>query len=407
METFKLCISKDSYETKLSRDDCKDVRFQTVEVDIEKMIQLIKKGYIYTSLMQNNWRDGENFICSRTLTFDIDDSTIDMVSYIDSISIKPSFAYTSSSNGLKGFRFRMVYVLDSDICSIDEYEILSRSFAKQLSLRFLDPRSFNGEQMWFGCNGCEVYRTDNVLKVADIERCNDLKSIKPKSASKTIIIHTQHYGLSCTFQIDFENMSFQELIEKYDGVYDNIMKSPIEYDVNTPIIHYPKDYYEIRRPWKRVNGEVLKIKDGEGRRRKLFLNGIIRRKINPNISYENLVYNLVWEFYYYYINNGNKITKKDILDIATNAMDVDVDKYDIGKPRYKSFVNPLYCELHNMTPKQVFGQSKNKKQYIGEFYDPSLTDKKNIEIMNEYGLQISLRTLKTWKKENGIKKYKK
>ena len=53
------------------------------------------------------------------------------------------------------------------------------------------------------------------------------------------------------------------------------------------------------------------------------------------------------------------------------------------------------------------GKLRNKKQYIGEFYDISKTDEDNIEIMKEYGLTISLRTLKTWRQENNIKKYNK
>lgn len=51
-------------------------------------------------------------------------------------------------------------------------------------------------------------------------------------------------------------------------------------------------------------------------------------------------------------------------------------------------------------------KNNNKKQFIGEFYDLSLTDKENIEKMKEYGFEVSLRTLKTWRKENNITKYK-
>ena len=78
-----------------------------------------------------------------------------------------------------------------------------------------------------------------------------------------------------------------------------------------------------------------------------------------------------------------------------------------GRPRYNFFINPLYCKKHGMKAKQVLGKVNNKKQYIGEFYDLNLTDQENIEIMKEYGLVVSIPTLKRWKKENGIKKYKK
>ena len=61
-----------------------------------------------------------------------------------------------------------------------------------------------------------------------------------------------------------------------------------------------------------------------------------------------------------------------------------------------------------MSKREVINKFKhNKKQYIGEFYDVSLTDKENIEMMKSYGFEVSLRTLKTWRKENNITKYKK
>ena len=121
-----------------------------------------------------------------------------------------------------------------------------------------------------------------------------------------------------------------------------------------------------------------------------------------------MIVNLVYEFDTYYINDGNAISQKVIYDIAIGVMKADITNYsDLGKPKHKFFVNPLYCQKYNLSPKQVLGMTRNKKQYIGEFYDFSKTDNENLEIMKEYGLDISLRTLKTWKKENGITKYKK
>ena len=201
-------------------------------------------------------------------------------------------------------------------------------------------------------------------------------------------------------------MSFKEILEKYD--YPNIEHTPIEYDDSLLMITYPENYYEIRRPsYKTKGGYTKKIKDGEERRKKLYLNGIVRRKINPDISFDNLLYNLVYEFYYYYINDGNKIDKKILYQIAKNVMEADIREGDLGKPIKKSFANPLYCQKHNLTKREVSDLSKNKKQYIGEFYDFTKTDKENIEIMKEYGLEIKIATLKRWKKENGIRKYKK
>lgn len=417
--TFELCISLDNYTQKPSREECRNIRFQHKTVTTDEFLNLVCDGYVYTALMKDNWRNGDNFICTNLITFDIDHSDVSMNDYVEGLEIKPTVAYTSSRNGVEGYGygFRLVYFADEAICTLEDYAKLSSNIAKELSLKFVDDRSFKGDQMWFGSYGCETYVSNNILKM-ECKKWNathldggcskyNNKSIPNKSISKTITIHTYHNSLSDTFQRDYETMSYQDIIKKYRTTFDNIEKTPIVLNEDVPLIKYPSNYYEIRRPWKKINGETMKIKDGEGRRRKLYLNGIIRRKINPNISFDNLLYNLIYEFEYYYINDGNKIDKKTLYEIANNVMKAEIMESDLGKPRNKSFVNPLYCAKYNMKPKEVLGQVKNKKQYIGEFYDPLLTDKENIDVMNEHGFDISIITLKRWKKENNIKKYNK
>ena len=45
------------------------------------------------------------------------------------------------------------------------------------------------------------------------------------------------------------------------------------------------------------------------------------------MTFDNLLFNLVYEFYYYYINDGNKIDKKILYEIADNVMKTDIDNY--------------------------------------------------------------------------------
>ena len=72
-------------------------------------------------------------------------------------------------------------------------------------------------------------------------------------------------------------------------------------------------------------------------------------------------------------------------------------------------VNPNYCIKYNRTKNEVKSMAAKMIRYnqIGELYDCSLTDKKNLEVMKQQGLVISPITLKRWRKENGITKYKK
>lgn len=80
---------------------------------------------------------------------------------------------------------------------------------------------------------------------------------------------------------------------------------------------------------------------------------------------------------------------------------------ELGKTTRKWMVNPYFSAKYGMSKREVINKFKlNKKQYIGELYDLSLSDKENVEKMKEYGLKLSTKTLQRWRKENNITKYK-
>jgi hypothetical protein len=217
-------------------------------------------------------------------------------------------------------------------------------------------------------------------------------------------------------------MAIADLIYKYVNVYPNIQETPLPIvSEDIPYIEYPDSYTCIRRRWipfevNRTNGEkigtitkIRRIKDGEGRRRKLFLNGILRRLItNDAISYDNLLFNLLSEFYHYYEHKD--IDKLTIKNIANHVWRENIHKYEgLRGADHKFKVNQLYCEKYGLRPKQV--RQIAMKQYtdekIGELYDCLLTDNENIQIFKKHGLNISAKTLQRWRKENGITKYRK
>lgn len=420
---FEIELTKDYYVGKPTENDIKQMKYELKEVNQDSFSDFIRKGYCYTSVMKDDHRSKDNFIKTNIITYDIDDCKVEMDDALKGLSIKPYICYTSPSNGMegKGYRYRLIYCLDEPITKREDYYVYARSLEDQIALQSIvgdcvDNRSYYPEQYWNGCRYCNIIvNKNNILYKNNILLNNNYRidyhgrtsnGKVHKSITQTYIKQSQHISLSDTFEDDYWNMSFKEILEKYD--YPNIEHTPIEYDDSLLMITYPENYYEIRRPsYKTKGGYTKKIKDGEERRKKLYLNGIVRRKINPDISFDNLLYNLVYEFYYYYINDGNKIDKKILYQIAKNVMEADIREGDLGKPIKKSFANPLYCQKHNLTKREVSDLSKNKKQYIGEFYDFTKTDKENIEIMKEYGLEIKIATLKRWKKENGIRKYKK
>lgn len=406
-----VCLSSERYDEKPLGDVISKMRWKCKELTVEEFANAIAEGYSFCALMKDDWRNKENFICTSMLVYDIDHTETPMDEYIPKLEYKPTISYTSPSNKEGDYGFRLIYLLDFKLCSLDEYYTFSKSFSIQMNMKDVDEHSHFGEQYWNGNTHCEYYIFNNILNKNNIKLNTEYKREFSNKNTKVSVKHnTIHNNILCvsdTFINDYWNLSLSDILLKYD--YPNLMKANIEYTEDEPIVYYPADYIEIIRPWKKINGETLKISDGNNRRKKLYTNAILRRAINPSITFDNLLYNIVWEFYHHYINNGNRIDKKTLYDIVSNAMQQDINPTLLtkGKPRYKFFVNPQYCEKYNMSAKQVLGNMRNKKQYIGEFYDLSKTDRENIDIMKEYGLDISIITLKRWKKENGIKKYQK
>lgn len=411
-----VCLSERAYDEKPLGNVISRMRWQCKQLTIEEFAAAIAAGHSFCALMQDNRRNRNNFVCTTMLVYDIDHCDTTMGDYLSKLQLMPTMAYTSPSNREGDYGFRLIYLLDFKICTLDEYYTYSVSFSKQLMMKDVDEHSYLGEQYWNGNSHCEMVLYNNILKKDDILIDNTFQrsySFKGNSTLHSKVSYSpnkEHHNILCasdTFINDYWNLSLLDILTKYD--YPNQMKTNIEYSDDDPIIYYPEDYIEITRPWKKINGETLKISDGNSRRKKLYTNALLRRAICPDITFDNLLYNIVWEFYHYYLNDGNRIDKKTLYDIVNNAMqqDIDLSRLKSGKPRYKFFVNRRYCEKYNMTPQQVMGKLRNKKQYIGGLYDPSLTDQQNVDVMKEYGLKIAVLTLKRWRKENNITKYKK
>ena len=437
---FEVSISDKGYDHKPIEDEIRHFRFIKKTVDIDDFLNYMLEGHCYTGIYSYDsfgmrQKTNYNFRYSYLVTIDVDHSKETMNEMIDRIEFKPTCAYTSCRNGLEGeSRFRLVYAFDEKIEGKEEYwnyvyTVLAAN-GLELDGKVIDHKSREAIQ-YFNGNGTETFDftvTDIIYNLGDFKSYykdyfsiynTTFKNIDNKSINENHTYNTHHnIHLNDTFtdnqfEKDYWNMKMEDILSKYIDVYPNMEHTPLEIpDDDTPYIIYPTDYIEIRRWWrKRLNGMPIKIKDGEGRRRKLFINGIIRRLINPNITFDNLLYNLLHELVYYYSNYDadNIIDKKVIYKIATDVMNKDMSNYERLRGSHKEFmVNPNFCIKYNLTKNEVKSMAAKMIRYkhIGELYDCSLTDKENLEIMKENGLDVSLITLKRWRKENGIIKYK-
>ena len=430
---FWVSLSHQKFDHKPDREtEVGRLRFSRIYTDVDGFAEALTKGYCYTPIFNSatftmSDKTDRNFNYSSFVSLDIDHTDVDMNTMVDGLSYKPTLSYTSCSNGLDGkFSYRLIYFFADKINGTGEYSnyVYTLLEANQISIDNIDKRSLKASQYYNG-NGCGNIdiKVSNIIynKIDFIEYYKDYNTINNNESINltnntthpTIISYNDTFE-NKQFEDDYWNMRMEDVLVKYLDVYPNLEHTPLpDVDDDTPFIKFPSDYVEIKRYWKvGNNGRAVKIKDGYHRRKNLFINGVIRRLINPSISFDNLVYNLLFELVNYISNYNAEYTidKKDIFQIARNAMKADLTRGEGLKGTDRRFmVNPRYCEKYGLNKKQVRNLACKmlRDEGIGELYDCSKTDKENLEIMKEHGLVISPITLKRWRKENGITKYKK
>ena len=430
---FWVSMSTQKFDHKPDREtEVGKIRFKRIYPTVTDFAELISMGYCYTPIFNSavftmSDKTDANFQYSSFVSIDIDHTQVDMNTMVDGLVYKPTLSYTSCSNGQDGkYSYRLIYFFNDEINSTGEYANYVHTLlaANQIPIDEIDKRSIKASQYYNG-NGCGNINLNIYNIVYDKIDFNDYyKDYYSNTSSESINITHIHTPTTIMtyddtfkdkqFEVDFWSMKMEDILVKYLDVYPNIEHTPLpEVSDDTPYIMFPSDYIEIRRYWtSKDGGRAIKLKDKEGRRRKLFINGIIRRRINPNITFDNLLYNLLYELVYYVSNYDaeNIIDKREIYNITRSVMKADLSRSDGMKGTSRKFmVNPNYCAKHGVSRKKarVIASKSISGNRIGELYDCSKTDKENLEQMKQQGLEISLVTLKRWRKENGITKYKK
>lgn len=461
--TFEVSLSTEKFDHKPTDSEVKRLRFKKTQTDVSNFLSSIFDGYCYASVFSSDSfcmtdKDKEHFKYSYIVSIDVDHSSESMNELVGRLEYKPTFAYTSCNDGLDGeSRFRMVYCFDDKIASFGEYEgiVLSIFNANGLDINEVvgerekvDKRGKKIEKVYkydrgskeayryFNGNGTDTFEfttTDIIYSKEDFSNNilfsnntsnNNLKNNINNNISINKMDNKNHiqvgeynmcldvHFLNKQFEEDYWKMSMGDIISKYQPIFPNMEHTPLPtVDDDTPYIQFPSDYIEIRRYWTaRNDGRAIKLKDGQGRRRKLFINGVLRRRINPSITFDNLLFNLLYELYYYISNYNakNVIDKKVIYEIAKNVMEADISLIKTENKR-KFIVNRAYCIKYGISPSKVRNEAAKeiRRQQIGVLYDCFLTDKENSELMKKYDLKVSPRTISRWRKENGVQKCKK
>ena len=416
--TFNVSVSTTCYGTKeeFAKASSKLI-YRKQEVSVSSLCSLIKEGHSFCHCFDDNdepfsnsTKTQDNFRYTSYIAYDIDDNALPLEDYLTTLTYQPTIAYTTTSDGIKGNRYRLVYCFDSKIKGNEQYEIVFETMQNECGIGELKDNCTHGtHQPIFGnalptcrmvCTNY-VYSLPNVARTTTGNREKVSKQIKNKREESDIICND-------TFRNDFDSMSLRKFVSTYSSEYQTIEESELTYSNGYAPID--ENYLRIYRRWDAETRHIHKWQDGEGRRKKLATAALIIRKIKPDITAEHLIYCLAYEVVHYYSNIDGVLNKSLILRVAEAALEKPIDEITIkGRDKRKYKVDKDYWKSIGVSPKAAVAKARAvwNDERIGELYDYQLTDKENAEVMAKYGRKVSVSTIKRWRKKQGITKYNK
>ena len=391
-------------------------------------LQALQEGHGFCPLHRDQAQADQAI--TNIITFDFDHSTIPLPVFVEGLKIKPSFTYYSYSNGKGGlYRYRLIYVLKDTIGGY-QYDEVHQYIANANHWQKCPPHKkdepptpemfdtydpLSRNQYFFSGTSISYY-PDNVVQYTPAQpREHHQPAPKPAPAKKarqtpadtpTETYFTEEYKKNMA---RLTPHAFTQLQQEGSVFYIDHTPLP-QVDADCPIIEYPANYIETPRRlwWDAANHThfVKKWTDGEKRHRKLYMAGIIIRRLNPQLSPDELLFACAQEFSTYYDNTDKKYTMAQIIHIVERVLGADVNR-ELGRWKHKGYiVNGQYCDRHGISKKQVVGQQNGRRktaekdakyEQIAEHYDPDKTDAQNLLTLHKAGIKCSARTLTFFK----------
>ncbi|MCQ2345630.1 MAG: hypothetical protein MJZ82_02560 [Paludibacteraceae bacterium] len=424
-------ITTESYESKPPKGSplWRKMRWEAVETDIDKFYDYIRKNHFVRPNLKStsNYGDRE-FISSNVIFLDYDKGEITMDEFISKTTITPSFYYKSHSSNPEGNRFRVGYVVDTPICSPDEFKIYSRELAAHngvISMEDWDEGSFSATRMFCGAE-YGFHSTGEVMSLKGLrERIPpEMFSTSNKFAYEATKHETQREpskrrGLTTEEQIIrdefFKNGVDWFISQHIQPVIEH--STPIS-ETDLFLFYNPDKYFEVIKK-RSFNGKVMSnyhyddvsctykrncFVDGEHRRNKIAVSLSFIHQIAPELSLTDLLTQELLYIRNNIDNNKNPIDKTWIWDTCIKEYikprnfpcmrhkKMSIKKGLLGNQHYKSFIKNF------------------RKDYCLSIYDNSLSVSDNVKIINEYlyedtetnSLFVNERTLKNYLKEERV-----
>ncbi len=419
---FNISISDRCYDHKPTPDDYKSMSFHVEYLIADELIGKVKLGYSMCHIFMDNRRVRKNFLYTNAVFIDVDDYPQPMETVVNESRIKPSIAYTTFSDCKNGlYRFRLIYLFDEPITNDEEYKYLygclinnninllrNKDNCGSLTTQLMNGNSdsnvrtycsyfiYNKQYFLQNCH-LELYTTHTPQQYSSNRQfCKNRTEDNRLPDEELQVIRDLNLGVA-------------EFLEKYSyiGVID---ETKLDYNTNG-YAFFPLAYYKlnIRIDWTQKKPKILKYKDGEGRRRRLYIDALMIRAIKPNVTFLELLYNLVLRRQYYYDNSDKVLTNRILIDDAYAILGMKLeDIHALNPSKHGVFkTDAVYCAEHNVSRRQHSRTVRKMLNYqsIGEWYDISKSVNYNYKYARAHFIKVSLNTLKNFCKENNIDMY--
>lgn len=415
---FDISISKQGYISKeTAKKNLIPSDWNVINTDLDTLVSYIKSGFSSCYIFKDNIRRKENFIKTNTIFFDLDYMDKDFNSFISSIDLKPSYAYTSYSynEDNKIYKYRLIYLLDKEVTSIDNFNNVYLNIADAIGIsnsNAFDKRVVN--QYYFGTNSntdnfkdyisYNVYNTNDFLSA----NINDIINLNNLYNTTHIIQNSNNCTLKNTnCSLDNIEIDYHFDITNYKTHSDYIESNSIYYS------YLPEEYFAIYSMFNGYSKEKIRITNGS-RTKALYAVGQVFKYLNPEISENELASFLNYWLNTNCVNDEDKITKIDIVSLVKSIFNTEFNGK--AKKHNKIKVNMVECNLALQSSSEYgcnytaldcvhFARKEKTNDEILSNYDFSATVSDNLKNLKSLGINTTYQTINNVMKRTGLDKY--
>ena len=357
---FNVSVSELSYSKKPNENEKKTFTWIPTQLDVKGLYNHHINGYTIVGDFgfDKPFRKGrtkDRWISTPFICIDLDDVSLSwdelcvkLINELPSDSfLKPSYLYTTFSHQLegKGNRYRLVYVFDDEINNIELYKDIVSFYNKEISKYLnvkLDECNLSPNQCFYGTHkqaqsfylGIQ-HSTSFIVGVL-----NEMRKVS--SNCQSLYIHNNHSNsiVAKTGQnTKCPLFSKEEIIlikskSETDYLKENNEKYFIYKDNWSTLGDKAEKRYVITIPtnqyYDKKNNTVVyyKIPNGKGRRKWLLTTARRIHYINPNITKEELLYNLVYWKWNCILDNDKEVRWWDIyIENVNTVLNEDPNNY--------------------------------------------------------------------------------